>query len=135
MKKEEVPQDESCFSRTNMREVVYAVDKEGKYGKALSSGWDAKTIALNESLQLIDEQLQETIQKIKQDELSPIAYYMERHRMDVTVLSGYVGFWQWKVKRHLKSKVFKKLSEKTLHKYAEAFEISVSELKNLKFED
>ncbi|MGY3793249.1 hypothetical protein [Aquimarina sp. 433] len=132
MKKEEVPQDESCFSHTNMKEVVYAVDKDGKYGKAFSSGWEAKTIALNESLDLIEEQLQETIQKIKEGELSPIAYYMESQRMDVVVLSGYVGIWQWKVKRHLKAKTFKKLSDKTLKKYAEAFEISLEELKNPK---
>jgi len=132
MKKEDVPQDESHFSHTNMKEVVYAVDKNGKYGKALSSGWEAKTIALNESLDLIEEQVQETIVKIKQGELSPIAYYMELHRMDVMVLSGYVGLWKWKVKRHLKATTFKKLSEKTLKKYTEAFEISLEELKNPK---
>ncbi len=132
MKKEDVPQDESSLSKANLREVVYAVDKDGNYGKALSSGWDAKTIALNESLQLIDEQVAETIQKIKEGILSPIAYYMEIQRMDVVVLSGYVGLWQWRVKRHLKAKVFKKLSKKIVNKYAEAFEISVSELKNPK---
>ncbi len=132
MKKEEVPQDESGLSRANIKEVVYAVDNDGKYGKALSSGWEAKTIALNESLELIEEQLQETIKKIKQGVLSPIAYYMELQRMDVVVLSGYVGLWQWRVKRHLKAKTFNKLSEKTLKKYAEAFEISLEELKNPK---
>jgi len=132
MKKEEVPQDKSCFSHTSMKEVVYAVDKDGNYGKALSSGWEAKTIALNESLDLIEEQLQETIQKIKEGTLSPIAYYMELQRMDVVVLSGYVGFWQWKVKKHLKARTFKKLNEKTLKKYAEAFEVSLEELKNPK---
>jgi len=132
MKKEDVPQDDSGLSRANIKEVVYAVDKDGKYDKALSSGWEAKTIALNESLDLIEEQLQETIKKIKEGELSPIAYYMEKQRMDVIVLSGYVGLWQWRVKRHLKSKVFKKLSKKTLEKYTEAFEISLEELKNPK---
>ncbi|WP_299254206.1 hypothetical protein [uncultured Aquimarina sp.] len=132
MKKEDVPQDESSLSKANIKEVVYAVDKEGKYGKELSSGWDAKTIALNKSLELIEEQLKETIQKIKQGELSPIAYYMELQRMDVVVLSGYVGLWQWKVKRHLKASIFKKLSKKTLKKYAEAFEVPLEELKNPK---
>ncbi|MHA7057001.1 hypothetical protein ACWGOQ_0007270 [Aquimarina sp. M1] len=132
MKKEEVPQDESSLSKANIKEVVYAVDKDGNYGKALSSGWDAKTIALNESLELIEEQLRETIQKIKQGVLSPIAYYMELQRMDVVVLSGYVGLWQWRVKRHLKAKTFNKLSEKILKKYAKAFEVSLEELKNPK---
>lgn len=132
MRKEDVPQDESSLSKANLKEVVYAVDKEGKYGKELSSGWDAKTVALNKSLELIEEQIQEAIQKIKKGELSPIAYYMELKRMDVVVLSGYVGFWQWKVKRHLKAKIFKKLSDNILKKYAEVFEISIEELKNPK---
>ena len=132
MKKENVPQDESSLSKANIKEVVYAVDKDGKYGKALSTGWDVKTNALNESLDLIEEQLQESIKKIKAGELSPIAYYMELHRMDVVVLSGYVGIWKWKVKRHLIAKVFSKLNKKTLNKYAEAFEISLEELKNPK---
>lgn len=132
MKKEEVPQDDSSLSKINVKEVVYAVDKDGKYSKELSSGWEAKSIVLNESLNLIEEKIQDTISKIKKGELSPVAYYMELQRMDVAVLSGYVGFWQWKVKRHLKAKTFKKLSDKILNKYAEAFEISLEELKNPK---
>ena len=35
----------------------------------------------------------------------------------------------WRVKRHFKPRVFKKLSAKVLQKYADAFEISVAELK------
>ena len=132
MKKEEVPQDKSCFSHTDMKEVVYAVDKNGKYEKALSTGWEAKTIALNESLHLIQEQIENTIKKIKAGELSPIEYYMEHQRMDISILASYVGFWKWQVKRHLKSKVFRKLREKPLYKYAEVFNISVNELKNPK---
>ena len=29
MKKNEVPQDESCLSKVNIKEVVYAVDEQG----------------------------------------------------------------------------------------------------------
>jgi hypothetical protein len=55
---------------------------------------------------------------------------MEEKLMDFTVLSGYTGFWKWQIKRHLKPAVFQKLSTKKLEKYATAFELSVSELKN-----
>ncbi len=129
MKKADVPQDETCFAATNMKEVVYAVGEDGNYEKALSSGWNAKAIALQESLDLIDEQVALTIQKIKAGELSPIAYYMEVQRMDVAILASYVGFWQWRVKRHLKAKSFGTLNTKILGKYAEVFEISIQELK------
>jgi len=56
---------------------------------------------------------------------------MELHKMDIPVLAGYVGLWQWRVKRHFKPAVFKKLKEKTLQKYADVFEISLSELKQI----
>ena len=56
---------------------------------------------------------------------------VELHKMDVGILASYVGFWQWKVKRHFKPSVFKKLSDKTLNKYADAFDISIDELKSM----
>ncbi len=52
--------------------------------------------------------------------------------MDLTILSSYVGMWKWRVKRHFKPTVFAKLSDSTLKKYADAFEISIAELKNIK---
>jgi hypothetical protein len=39
--------------------------------------------------------------------------------------------WQWRVKRHLKPTVFKSLSDSILKKYADAFNISIEELKNV----
>ena len=52
--------------------------------------------------------------------------------MDVGILASYVGLWQWRVKRHFKPSIFKKLKNYTLQKYAEVFEISVDELKTVK---
>ena len=132
MKKNEVPQDESCLSKVNIKEVVYAVDEQGNYDKTLSSGWETKNKVLNESLELIEERLKETKEALLAGTASPIAYFMELHRMDVTILASYVGFWKFKVKRHLRPKVFARLKKRTLKKYAEVFDISVSELKKPK---
>ena len=57
---------------------------------------------------------------------------MELNKMDLSILSSYVGIWKWKVKRHFKPAVFQKLSDKTLAKYAEVFEISIEGLKKIK---
>ncbi|HET8810545.1 MAG TPA: hypothetical protein VFM65_09820 [Flavobacteriaceae bacterium] len=130
MKKEEVPQDESYLSKANVSEINYAVDKDGNYTKVSSSGWKTKTIALDESLQVLEERLQETRKKIKTGDLSPIAYFMELHKMDIPILASYAGLCKWRVKRHLKPKHFKKLSNKTLRKYAKVFEVDLTELKN-----
>lgn len=131
MKKEEVPQDKSNLASANIKEMVYAVDEKGEYTTTLSSGWDPKTIALNNAIKDIEERVASAKEKVLKNETSPIEYYMELHKMDVPVLASYVGFWQWRVKRHFKPSVFKKLSEKNLQKYADVFEISVNELKHI----
>ncbi len=51
--------------------------------------------------------------------------------MDMGILSDYTGFWKWQIKRHLNPAAFAKLSEKKLQKYAEAFNVSVEELKTM----
>ena len=132
MKKEEVPQDKGSLSSKNMRELVYATDEKGNYTTTLSTGWEPKTIALSNSIDEISERVAIAKAKIKNNEASPILYFMEQGRMDVGILSSYVGMWQWRVKRHFKPKVFAKLSDKILQKYAETFNISIAELKNFK---
>lgn len=135
MKKEDVPQDESYLSKAHVSEINYAVDQNGKYTQAKSSGWEAKSIALEESLNVLKERLQETIAEVKNGTLSPIAYYMELHKMDVQILASYTGLWKWRVKRHLKPKHFNKLKEKTLEKYTRVFEIDMKTLKDPNFEN
>ncbi|MBK1440800.1 hypothetical protein JHJ32_12435 [Parapedobacter sp. ISTM3] len=130
MKKDEVPQDNGSLAKKNVHELCYAVDENGQYTTVRSSGWEAKTLALNESLQLIDERIAATKQAVLAGAVSPIAYYMELHRMDVSLLSSYVGMHRWLVKRHFHPKRFAKLKENILRKYASVFGISVEQLKS-----
>lgn len=132
MKKEEVPQDKGNLSEKNMKELVYATDEKGNYTTALSTGWEPKTIALSNSIEVINERIAIAKKQVKNNEVSPICYFMELHKMDISILSSYVGMWQWRVKRHFKPKVFTGLSDKILQKYAETFAISIAELRNFK---
>ncbi len=129
MKKEEVPQDPSALDKFT-KEVCYALDEKGEYTTTLSRGWQVKADALGITWQDVEANVNEARLKIKNGELSPIAYFMEVHMMDISILSAYTGFWQWTIKRHLRPQVFKKLSDKKLEKYAEAFQIKLEELKN-----
>lgn len=131
MKKKEVPQDKSNLESANFRELCYAVDENGEYTTESSSGWEPKTVALNNAIEEINERIADAKKRVIEGKTSPIEYYMELHKMDIGILASYVGFWQWKVKRHFKLSIFKKLSDNTLHKYAEAFDISVEELQNI----
>ena len=130
MKKQDLPQDESNLKSANMTEVLYVTDENNNYTTANSIGWDAKKAALEESLALINERIEEAKQDVANHKVSPIIYFMELNKMDLQVLAAYVGMGQWRVKRHAKPKIFRTLSESVLKKYANAFGMSVDELKN-----
>jgi len=132
MEKEHVPQDKSNLTKNNVKELLYATDENGDYTTTLSTGWEPKTIALSNSIDEINERIAEAKQQVQNGEVSPICYYMELNKMDITILSSYVGMWKWRVKRHFKPSVFAKLNDSILKKYADAFEISIAELKNIK---
>lgn len=132
MKSNQVPQDKSSLTKKNLKELCYVVDDKGNYTTALSSGWEPKTIALDESMNLINNRVEEARVKVQKGEASPILYFMELSKMDLSILSSYVGMWKIRVKWHLKPNVFKRMSNNMLKKYAETFEITVEELKNFK---
>jgi len=128
VKKDEVPQDEGSLAKKNVHELCYAVDENGRYTTVPSRGWEVKTLALNESLELIEERIAATKTAVIAGQLSPIAYFMELNRMDIPLLASYVGIHRWFVKRHLHPTRFRKLKEKTLRKYADVFGITVEQL-------
>ncbi len=130
MKKQDIPQDESNLQSANMTEMLYVTDENNNYTTAQSIGWEAKKAALDESMQLINERIEEAKQNVANNIVSPIIYFMELNKMDLQVLAAYVGKWQWTVKRHARPQIFKKLSDSTLKKYADTFGISIEELKN-----
>ncbi len=129
MKKEDTPQDPSALVGVT-RDVCYVKDENGKYTTDLSIGWDIKKQALDNAWEDIHDRITEAALLVKTGKKSPVYYFMELRLMDLSVLSGYTGFWQFTIKRHFKPKAFKTLNDKVLLKYSQAFDISVDEFKN-----
>jgi hypothetical protein len=130
MKKEEIPQDASALNKLT-KEVCYAVDDAGNYTTELSTGWEVKANALDVAWDDIAERIDAAKKKVMNNEASPLLFFMEYRLMDVPIVAAYSGFWKWQVKKHLKPSSFKKLSDNKLKKYAEAFNVSVEELKTM----
>jgi hypothetical protein len=129
MKKEDIPQDESALS-SHTREICYAQGEDGSYGAELSTGWEPKSVALDQAWEEIEHRKLAMLEGIKNEELSPISFFMEKNLMDIQILASYTGFFKFTVKKHLKYGGFQKLPIEKLEKYAEAFEIKVEELTN-----
>lgn len=127
----EVPQDPRNIKQGDtVRKKMYAVGQDGKYTGVNSVGWDAENVALKQAWDDIDESLAETEKQVRAGMLSPIPYFMQKNLMDSALLSRYMGKWQWQVKRHFKTGVFKKLDNGVLAKYATIFNITTDELIN-----
>jgi len=131
MKKKEVPQDDANMMQGKFREPVYSLDEDGNYTTVKSVGWGPKNAVMQQAWDNINEKVEETKQKVIDGQLSPIAYYMEKNIMDVALLSKYMGLWKWTVKKHLKPKHFNKLSEDLLVQYADIFNITTGQLKDI----
>lgn len=129
MKESEVPQDTSSLGENSLKELCYAVNEKGEYVTALSAGWEPKTIVQQATLDAISVRIEEAKQQVEQGIVSPIVYYMELQRMDLTTLSAYVKLWKWRVKRHFNPNTFNKLNSSILERYATVFNITIEELK------
>jgi|SRR6185436_7106201 len=131
MKIKDLPQDPSVLDKFT-KDVVYAQDDAGNYTTGLSRGWNVKADALNAAWEDIEKRIHEAKQKVLNGEASPVLFFMELRLMDMPTIAAYTGFWQWQIKRHIHPGVFKKLSDRKIKKYAEVFEVSIDDLKNLK---
>ena len=119
----DVPQDEKYFKDTNIRDICYAVDEEGKYRQVASVGWEAK----NQALALTWEHISEEARAIKEEVLaqkkSPLAYYMHLRLYSVGLLSAYTGISRRIIKKHLKPDGFSAAGPDYWEKYAKVLYI------------
>ena len=113
------------------KEVCYVTDPSGKYVTELSTGWNVKSEALDAAWADIEQRVASAREKVLKGEASPVLFFMERRLMDLPTLTAYTGFWKWSIHRHLTPAGFNKLSPKKLGKYAEAFNVSVEDLKSM----
>jgi len=130
MEKEAVPQDASP-TYGGLRKLLYAVDAEGRYTGVQSSGWEAESFSTELAVSEIDRQRDDAWRRAHDGNASPLEYHMYRQRMDVDTLATVSGIWRWRTRRHFKAKVYAKLSDSLLARYADAMGVSVAALKTL----
>ena len=127
MKKQDVPQDNNQ-TLGGERKAMYAIDDNGQYTVVPSSGWDVEETVTNMAVEHYKELAQDALHRAHQGLASPLEYHMFDHRFNIDTLAQAMGLFQWRVKRHLKPKVFATLDAKMLMRYATALGISIDQL-------
>ncbi len=130
MKIKDVPQDENNTLKGYSTKVIYAVADNGKYTAVKSSGWEVEELVLLDVVNDFQKKAEDAKEKIRKGEISPIEYFMNKNFMDLPALARGIGIFQWRVRRHLKPDIFKKLDDKILQKYADFFNIELNTLKH-----
>ena len=113
------------------RKAVYARDADGQMVIAASRGWEVEEIVTSHAVQALHAQAEAARQRVQAGLASPLEFWMYERRMDLALLAQTSGFWQWRVKRHLRPDGFAKLSTQQLERYAQALGMAPAALQRL----
>lgn len=130
MKESNVPQ-QNISTYANNKKAIYATDENGKYHLVASSGWEVEEAATRQALKELERLADNARRRALAGEVSPLYFHMYDRRMDLQVLSEATGMSKWRIKRHFKPLIFKKMSHKMRKRYAETLGISVDDLDRL----
>jgi len=134
MKAKEVPQDDANMLDGKLKEPCYAVNEKGEYTTVQSVGWESKNVVMQQAWENINEKVEKAKQDVLSGKRSPLAFYIEKNLMTTKLVSQYTGISRLCVYFHLKPNRFAKLKPTVLQKYADLFEVSIEELKNISAE-
>lgn len=127
MKLDEVPQDHSS-TYGGHRKLVYATDEQGRYLETCSDGWETEAFSTLLAVNELEAQEALALAEWQAGRASPLKCLMYRYRLDEPALAQITGFWQWRVRRHFRPTIYRRLSTGSLARYAEAFGLDVAEL-------
>jgi hypothetical protein len=123
MKIDEVPQEVSP-TYDGHRRLLYAIDRDGEYRGVQSDGWDVESAATMAAIAEVERLRADAWRRAKAGLASPLEFHMYTRRMDLPLLAGAAGLWQWRVRRHFDPRRFARLSPAALARYAQALQIS-----------
>jgi len=100
-------------------------------GKEWRQKWEKRFDASAVVMTKHSQEIENVRQQVLSGQLSPLAYHIQTNLFNVKLLSSYAKIPKRHIKKHLQPENFNQLDEETLKKYAEVFEITVEELKEI----
>lgn len=130
MNEQDVPQ-EGNRTLDGHRKAVYARGADGRLRLVASAGWEVEEIVTRQAVEDLERLAADALARCRAGLASPLEVHMHRARMDVPLLAQATGFWQWRVRRHLRPEVFRRLSPALLARYAEALGMTADRLQEV----
>lgn len=122
------PNEETPQYTFSTRELLYSFDKEAGYTRTVDYQHAETRRLIQQDWDVVNERLAEIREDVLSGKCSPIKYHMERCRMDPAMLGAYTGISAWRIRRHFKPSVYKKLKDSVKNEYARVFRIRPHEL-------
>jgi len=117
----------------NLTELLFNYQKDGSYTKRIGYDYVPEGEMLYYDVwKMFRARFESAKNMVINGERSPVWYHMEKNLIDLANFAKLVGIASWRVKRHLKPKVFSSLSPRVYKKYADALDMSVEEFINIK---
>jgi hypothetical protein len=126
----EVPQEGNA-THAGLRKAVYAKGPDGTVRLVTSAGWEVEQIVTRQVLDLLATQAEDARARALQGTASPLEYHMYRAKMDLPLLAQSTGLWQWRVRRHFRPEVFRRLSPALLQRYADALGVTLEAVRGV----
>ena len=100
-------------------------------GKEWFEKWEDNMDACEMVMESQHQEIEPIRSQVRMGKLSPLVYHIESKFFSVGLLSSYTGIPKRQIKKHMESENFNQLNDEILAKYAEAFGISIEELKKV----
>jgi len=107
--------------------MLYVEKEDGTFGPIITGSYLSKNY-IDDYFEKMEKLRLSLLNQLKENLISPIEYYRIIHDFNVFELSRRTEISVFKVKKHLKVKGFQKAKVSDLLKYAEVFDIPVSNL-------
>lgn len=126
----DVPQ-EGNRTLGNLRKALYAKDANGRMVLVASKGSEVDETVTLQAVERLQAFADDARKRCLAGQTAPLEVWMWALRMDLPLLSQITGIWQWRIRRHLRPRIFARLSPELLQRYAQALGLRAEQLQQL----
>lgn len=124
---DEVPQDKHPMYGGQCK-VLYARDRDGHYTRTRCYGWEIESQATLDAVEAYRELARQALAEVHAERRSPLYYHLYRARMEPALLAQMAGVCRLRLWWHLRPGPFRRLSERTRRRYADALDLPLEEV-------